>query len=585
MMLLVLLFGSALGGIHPKLARNLMDPKDREIIKERLGNSHERICKNGFTSDNLEHLFKGRYDWLDVEDSDEMEYLREAIDMRTGLVAMSICRDIMNERENADSKDEIESDAAVVMAKHMDIFKIRKTFQAIEADQGKEAALEWLNNSDEAVENGRTAAHFAVIYSDLLVWEELQALAGDAFNMTAKDKYGLSVTDLVSDHQRALWGVVFTPEAQQALDDHIPTKEEPVGTVENPEPQGWNASNTLDYPILRKEPDASVVDTLPLGTTWEVAQEYVYKAKPFKLASIWPACGQYLKDWSKESFVDSELSKTVLSPGRIPYGNLYNLPMGKPAPFRDYIANNMGKLEVEYGGLHKEPEYIFNKLGKNMGPGSKWSEYWKEFLDCGITQFPWMANVISGNDTTVNRESQIGWTFGLGGAGSGTPQHIHSNAINYLMGGRKRWFVEPPASSDITNAPVFATVLDGRAARTISFLQLPGEMVYIPGLWGHSTLGLGDVVGWSMVLKVDFSGVLMNPARKGKGKGGKGKGGKGKGGGPPSGKGGSGKGPKGGKGPKDGKGQKGPKGAKGKGPKGPKPSSPGAKKQGGRGEL
>ena len=36
----------------------------------------------------------------------------------------------------------------------------------------------------------------------------------------------------------------------------------------------------------------------------------------------------------------------------------------------------------------------------------------------------------------------------------GTPVHIHGNAINLLVGGRKRWWILPPARGRLSNRPV-----------------------------------------------------------------------------------------------------------------------------------
>ena len=85
----------------------------------------------------------------------------------------------------------------------------------------------------------------------------------------------------------------------------------------------------------------------------------------------------------------------------------------------------------------------------------------------------------------------------LGGAGSGAPYHYHKDAWNVAVFGRKRWFLTPPLRSFYSSQPVADWLrADGeRRDRPLECVQEPGDILYVPHMWGHATLNLADCVG------------------------------------------------------------------------------------------
>eukprot|EP00037_Helgoeca_nana_P029652 m.357053 g.357053 ORF g.357053 m.357053 type:complete len:571 (+) comp28021_c0_seq8:5354-7066(+) len=91
----------------------------------------------------------------------------------------------------------------------------------------------------------------------------------------------------------------------------------------------------------------------------------------------------------------------------------------------------------------------------------------------------------------------------LGPEGSGSPFHFHEDAINALIYGRKMWDLLPPSRAKFSvEAPWCRGVGGGvgqascRAAPVggLRCVQLPGDLIYVPRRWAHSTLNLAEGV-------------------------------------------------------------------------------------------
>ena len=76
--------------------------------------------------------------------------------------------------------------------------------------------------------------------------------------------------------------------------------------------------------------------------------------------------------------------------------------------------------------------------------------------------------------------------------------HFHPAAVNVLIFGLKLWVLLLPADAAFSNAHAAAFFEHGHAPRAasgppfISFLQEPGDVVFVPAHWGHATLSLAD---------------------------------------------------------------------------------------------
>ena len=107
--------------------------------------------------------------------------------------------------------------------------------------------------------------------------------------------------------------------------------------------------------------------------------------------------------------------------------------------------------------------------------------------------------------------------FNLGPALTGAQPHFHGDAWNGLAYGRKQWFISrpsraffarsgqrvidwlatPPKLAELTARDSKNAAHDGSALEASDLLcvQEPGDIVYVPRLWGHAVLNLAQSVG------------------------------------------------------------------------------------------
>lgn len=100
----------------------------------------------------------------------------------------------------------------------------------------------------------------------------------------------------------------------------------------------------------------------------------------------------------------------------------------------------------------------------------------------------------------VREQDDVVWQVFFGGDGSGATYHWHEAAFNILYVGIKEWKIAPPmyrGYTGMTPQKVAAT-LDEKISLTC--LQQPGDLFYIPNFWGHSTINHGFTIGAAGIL-------------------------------------------------------------------------------------
>ena len=118
------------------------------------------------------------------------------------------------------------------------------------------------------------------------------------------------------------------------------------------------------------------------------------------------------------------------------------------------------------------------------------------------------------------RGSWLHWNLGLGGEGSGASFHFHAKAVNLLVSGRKRWFLQPPAQATYSTVPIFEWLQRSefnsdrveKDDRAVEFIQHPGDIIILPRWVGHATACIEDCVSLSHVMKASARHLTGNPA-------------------------------------------------------------------------
>ena len=103
--------------------------------------------------------------------------------------------------------------------------------------------------------------------------------------------------------------------------------------------------------------------------------------------------------------------------------------------------------------------------------------------------------------------------FFLGEVGSGAQPHWHQTAWNWLVHGRKEWWLWPPrdATYALSHTKQVLNALDSpvkggvsgvgggedRAGAVLWCEQRPGDVLVVPAAWGHATLNTQPSIGWA----------------------------------------------------------------------------------------
>eukprot|EP00750_Incisomonas_marina_P018827 INCI3151.4.p1 GENE.INCI3151.4~~INCI3151.4.p1 ORF type:complete len:615 (-),score=87.67 INCI3151.4:210-2054(-) len=108
--------------------------------------------------------------------------------------------------------------------------------------------------------------------------------------------------------------------------------------------------------------------------------------------------------------------------------------------------------------------------------------------------------------------------FSIAPTKAGLPMHVHGEAWLHLLGGQKLWFfIEPEGLKPLREIPglheltlrvpgrsvqeildvLRAVRASGLATKMHACLQQAGDLMYVPALWWHMTLNIGEAAGFS----------------------------------------------------------------------------------------
>lgn len=178
------------------------------------------------------------------------------------------------------------------------------------------------------------------------------------------------------------------------------------------------------------------------------------------------------KEWV-ERFRDVEV--TV---GSVPYAGAFNLATSKmtlQAYYEDFVVKGSN-----------QPSYVFNKHEGVCKVGYETLTHLIE--DC----FP--GKLIAHPDETGGID---GIHFFFGRRDSGAPFHVHADAINASVKGRKKWFVLTPGRTLYSRKPVKTWIDEDYPKlndddKPLECVQRSGDVVYVPLDWGHAVSNLDD---------------------------------------------------------------------------------------------
>eukprot|EP01064_Diplonema_japonicum_P028712 TRINITY_DN4473_c0_g4_i1.p1 TRINITY_DN4473_c0_g4~~TRINITY_DN4473_c0_g4_i1.p1 ORF type:complete len:544 (+),score=124.32 TRINITY_DN4473_c0_g4_i1:36-1667(+) len=196
--------------------------------------------------------------------------------------------------------------------------------------------------------------------------------------------------------------------------------------------------------------------------------EYFTLRKPVVLkgaASTWRCTS-----WNVNHMLDGDakaLNSTV-TVAEIPYSKQYGLENSQ-MPLRQYIEEHM-------------------KVGSHMYAFDN-SMHTSAAADVLGTSYGKLAYL----DGAKSNPPQ--WSFGADGSGS--PSHLHQDAINGVCFGKKEWLMWPPAATFLSTVPAheFYKSVSAWSSDYLTVTQHAGDLLYVPEGWGHAVLNVGPTLG------------------------------------------------------------------------------------------
>eukprot|EP00038_Savillea_parva_P025637 m.48754 g.48754 ORF g.48754 m.48754 type:complete len:279 (+) comp7029_c0_seq1:1595-2431(+) len=191
--------------------------------------------------------------------------------------------------------------------------------------------------------------------------------------------------------------------------------------------------------------------------------------------------------WSRKALA-KKYGDTLLQVSNVPYAEAFGLNASE-ITLAEYLQY-MDRMHVRgppdlLKRPNATPDYAFESLDANHP----------------LTTEMQMPPVLNPEETEIIPQSV---QFYVGPAGSGAPMHVHRSAYNVQVAGRKRWALMPPPYAMYSKEPAgrfFAKRLPQlqRDEHTVVYecIQEAGDVLFVPGTWGHATLNLEESIGYA----------------------------------------------------------------------------------------
>lgn len=210
-----------------------------------------------------------------------------------------------------------------------------------------------------------------------------------------------------------------------------------------------------------------------------------------------------LKYSDAASFVQA-WSERPVDVGGVPYAKMFDLA-NERTTLGEFVAaaNNAAKPAADDDGATtgapaRRPNYVFQLDTKACAEGRELLGRIVEAAMPSEGDQPLVCPPASGQRGLESVH------YYLGGRGTGAPHHIHSDAINLAVTGRKKWWVVTPKAASWSRRHIqeYAEESERREGGNgpdvieeylpMQFVQRAGDLVYVPADWGHGAMNLED---------------------------------------------------------------------------------------------
>eukprot|EP00172_Hildenbrandia_rubra_P002277 Plantae.Rhodophyta-Hildenbrandia_rubra.ctg3013.p1 GENE.Plantae.Rhodophyta-Hildenbrandia_rubra.ctg3013~~Plantae.Rhodophyta-Hildenbrandia_rubra.ctg3013.p1 ORF type:complete len:470 (+),score=68.60 Plantae.Rhodophyta-Hildenbrandia_rubra.ctg3013:3452-4861(+) len=240
-------------------------------------------------------------------------------------------------------------------------------------------------------------------------------------------------------------------------------------------------SNSKRFAKLRGS-DCQIPEVLIDGSqrAWDEVNRLVGEGEPVMMRNAGSSLdNKFMGAWNVDDFV-KEFGGVKVRVGSVPYSKVFGIKEDEM---------KLAEFWERYGGHDdgaKEPLYVFQQ---DMGVCEKG---WQLLKDLVRRSFPTPELI---EDPDAAGKDSIQFFFGM--TGSGAPLHVHADAVNMVVSGEKRWYIQTPQKTMYSRKPVKEWVEQDvptydETEKPLECTQHAGDIVYVPMDWGHAILNTKD---------------------------------------------------------------------------------------------
>jgi len=241
---------------------------------------------------------------------------------------------------------------------------------------------------------------------------------------------------------------------------------------------GWNNS-PFDIPdtLTEEKCDFDVVSDI---SNEDFLYQYLSLQRPVIVRNVLNSknAKNLFRKWQRQQFV-KEYGSLNFKEVVVPYGESfgYSDSVTKLVTLQEFVEkmdqlSQMGEKEYP-----SQPSYIFEPISENS-----------PLLDDFV--LPTMLDPELTHATLSHVQLYVGPAL------SGAPGHFHRSAWNILIYGKKRWFLYPPTEAFYSQQHVWQWwQQQQKPTGAMECIQYPGDLVFVPDMWGHAVLNLQESVG------------------------------------------------------------------------------------------
>jgi ankyrin repeat protein len=229
-------------------------------------------------------------------------------------------------------------------------------------------------------------------------------------------------------------------------------------------------------------------------------KNYFKEQKPVLLRALddvmnWPAFNKWTRDNLKSEYSDVPFSAYSRTKTTLP--NSFKWKMGEYLEYMDNINNDENLNDVN--------SYYYQEEGTDDDDLPVWlvdtkiDENAKAIHTEDFKKFEFYNYMLEKHSKGLFAFNN--YQFMIAPAKTGASPHFHNSALNLLVFGEKLWLLFPPSVAFYSTKHVHdwfredLPILNQRGIYPLQCRQQPGDIVYVPDMWGHGVIYTKDSVG------------------------------------------------------------------------------------------